>query len=63
MADTDGRFLTENFYKQVFSSKKNWQGVPYYERTAKAFRNAVRKLRRESGMTLERWVNFVHYGA
>jgi CHAT domain-containing protein len=63
MADTDGRFLAENFYKQVFSSRKNWQGVPYYERTAKALRNAVRNLRRECGMTLERWVNFVHYGA
>jgi CHAT domain-containing protein len=63
MADTDGRFLAGNFYKQVFSSRKNWQGVPYYERTAKTLRNAVKNLRRESGMTLERWVNFVHYGA
>jgi CHAT domain-containing protein len=63
MADTDGRFLSEIFYKQVFSSRKNWQGVPYHERTAKALRNAVRSLRRENGMTLERWVNFVHYGA
>ena len=63
MADTDGRFLAGKFYKQVFSSRKNLQGVPYYERTAKALRNAVRNLRRESGMALERWVNFVHYGA
>jgi len=63
MADMDGRLLAENFYKQVFSSRKNWQGVPYYERTAKALRNAVRNLRRDNGMTLERRVNFVHYGA
>lgn len=63
LADTDGRFIAENFYKQVFSSRKKWQGVPYYERTAKALRNAVRNLRREDGITLERWVNFVHYGA
>jgi CHAT domain-containing protein len=63
MADTDGQLLAKNFYKQVFSSRKNWQGVPYYERTAKALRSAVRNLRRERGMTLERWVNFVHYGA
>ena len=63
VADTDGQFLAENLYKQVFSSRKNWQGVPYYERTVKALRNAVRNLRRENGMTLERWVNFVHYGA
>jgi hypothetical protein len=63
MAVTDGQLLAKNLYKQVFSSRKNWQGVPYYERTAKALRSAVRNLRRESGMTLERWVNFVHYGA
>ncbi len=62
MADKDGRDLAGNFYKQVFSDRKQWQGVPYYERTAKALRNAVKKLRKES-RTLERWVNFVHYGA
>jgi CHAT domain-containing protein len=58
--DKDGRDLAGNFYKQW--CWKQWQGVPYYERTAKALRNAVRKLRNES-RTLERWVNFVHYGA
>ena len=61
MADTDGRDLAENFYKQVFSGRR--QGVRYYERTAKALRDAVKNLRRKKRMTLERWVNFVHYGA
>ena len=61
MADIDGRDLAENFYKRVFSSKK--QGVRYYERTAKALRDSVKNLRRKKGITLERWVNFVHYGA
>ena len=61
MADIDGRDLAENFYKRVFSSKK--QEVRYYERTAKALRDSVKNLRRKKGMTLERWVNFVHYGA
>jgi tetratricopeptide (TPR) repeat protein len=62
MADTDGRDLAENFYKSLFSSSRQ-QGVPYYERSARALRDAARKLRRTEGITLERWVNFVHYGA
>ncbi|KAI0283884.1 CHAT domain-containing protein [Russula brevipes] len=61
MADIDGPDLARNFYKSVFSDK--WQGTPYYERTAEALRDSVRKLRKKRGMTLERWVNFVHYGA
>ena len=63
MADTDGQELSRNFYKSVFSGGK--QGVHYYERTAEALRDAVVKLRRKKGigMTLERWVNYVHYGA
>jgi hypothetical protein len=37
--------------------------VPYYEISAEAVRNAVRELRRKNDFHLERWVNFVHYGA
>ena len=61
MADTDGQDLAKNFYKSLFASRD--EGVPYYERSARALRDAARKLRRKEGMTLERWVNFVHYGA
>ncbi|KAH9055396.1 CHAT domain-containing protein [Lactarius vividus] len=61
MADTDGRDLAENFYKSLFSSQE--QGVPCYERSARALRDATRRLRRKEGISLERWVNFVHYGA
>ncbi|KAI0248458.1 CHAT domain-containing protein [Lactifluus subvellereus] len=61
MADTDGRDLAGYFYKFMFSSED--QGVPYYERSAKALRDAAQKLRREKRVGLERWVNFVHYGA
>jgi CHAT domain-containing protein len=61
MADTDGRDLARNFYHAVFSDGA--QGVNHHERTAGALRDAVIKLRRKSGMTLERWVNYVHYGA
>jgi hypothetical protein len=64
MADDDGPVLTEHFYASVFSDK--WKGVPYYERTAEALRDAVqvlRSLRGKKQVTTERWVNFVHYGA
>jgi CHAT domain-containing protein len=61
MADVDGRDLARCFYRSVFSDEA--QGAHYYERTAEALRNAVFHLRRKGGITLERWVNFVHYGA
>jgi hypothetical protein len=63
MADTDGRDLAGNFYKSLFSGRR--EGMHYYERTAEALRDAVVKLRRKKGrgMSLERWVNYVHYGA
>jgi len=61
MADADGPDLAGNFYKLVFADKT--QGVRYYERTAEALRDAVVKLRRKKTVTLERWVNYVHYGA
>ena len=61
MADVDGRDLAKNFYKSLFSSQDS--GGPYYERSAEALRDATQKLRLKRGVKLERWVNFVHYGA
>ena len=61
MADIDGQVLAKHFYASVFSEK--WEGVPYYERTAEALRDAAQELRRRKKVTTERWVNFVHYGA
>jgi CHAT domain-containing protein len=63
MVDEDGQDLAEHFYKVLFSNSRREKGVPYYERSAKALRFAVKKLRRKKRITLERWVNFVHYGA
>jgi CHAT domain-containing protein/tetratricopeptide (TPR) repeat protein len=63
MADTDGADLSRHFYKTIFSDKAVQDGVPYHERSAQALQIAVQKLRKKRGMTLERWVNFVHYGA
>jgi CHAT domain-containing protein/tetratricopeptide (TPR) repeat protein len=61
MADTDGQDLAKNFYKSLFSNQDS--NVPYYERSAEALRDATQKLRGKRGISLERWVNFVHYGA
>jgi CHAT domain-containing protein len=60
MADEDGRDLAKNFYKALFA---NSRGTPYHERSAEALQFAVKKLRRKRRISLERWVNFVHYGA
>jgi CHAT domain-containing protein len=63
MVDEDGQDLAENFYKALFSNSRRDQGIPYHERSAKALRFAVKNLRRKRRITLERRVNFVHYGA
>ncbi|KAH9034023.1 CHAT domain-containing protein [Lactarius deliciosus] len=63
IADEDGPDLAKYFYKVLFFTSKREEGIPYHERSAKALQFAVKKLRRKRGITLERWVNFVHYGA
>jgi hypothetical protein len=60
VADKDGRDVAECFYKSMFSGGD--QSIPYYERSSKALRGAVQKLRRKKGAGLERWVKFVHMG-
>ena len=62
MVDEDGQDLAKHFYKALFSASRQ-EGIPYHERSAEALRFAVKKLRRKRRITLERWVNFVHYGA
>ena len=61
MADTDGQDLSKHFYGHMFAEGE--QGVRIGDRSAIALRNAVQRLRRKKGVTFERWVNFVHYGA
>jgi CHAT domain-containing protein len=60
MLDEDGKDLSEHFYSKMFAA-----GVPRasYENSAMALRHATQKLRTEKRVSLERWVNFVHYGA
>jgi CHAT domain-containing protein len=61
VSDEDGPELAKSFYKSLSSSEG--KKTPPYRRTARALRNAVQKLRRNRRVTLERWVNFVHFGA
>jgi CHAT domain-containing protein len=60
MVDEDGQDLSEYFYRNMFAARS--QGASY-EQSASALRHAVQKLRKEKRVSLERWVNFVHYGA
>ncbi|KAF9048150.1 CHAT domain-containing protein [Rhodocollybia butyracea] len=64
MADIDGPEMVKDFYSSVFSNSKedpsrcNEIGVQ-----ARALAEATKKMRGRKGVTLERWVNFVHIGA
>ena len=64
MADTDGRDVSRWFYQSMLSQAgEDDSKVPYHKRSARALRDAVRELRDTKHASLERWVNFVHYGA
>jgi hypothetical protein len=63
MANEDGPDVAKYFYQSMFPKKEKGEPVPYYRRSAGALRDAVKKLRKKRWITLERWVNFVHYGA
>jgi CHAT domain-containing protein len=60
MADTDGRDLARRVYRSMLSGSED---EPCHLKSAVALRDAVRELRDVNGVGLERWVNFVHYGA
>ena len=63
MVNEDGGDLSRQFYKALFAKSRRDHDVPLAERSARALQFAVKKLRRKRGTTLERWVNWVHYGA
>lgn len=63
MVDTDGRDISESFYRHLLAHGGESHDIPLGERSSRALRDAVQVLRRKKGMTLERWVNWVHYGA
>ncbi|KAI9507225.1 CHAT domain-containing protein [Russula earlei] len=51
MADVDGHALAREFYAAVFSDRR--EGIPHYERTAEALRDAVKELRRKKKVRYE----------
>jgi CHAT domain-containing protein len=66
MADEDGKVVCERFYKRMFAKDGKGEGgeeAPCYERAAGALRDAVQKLRKKKGVSVDRWVTYVHYGA
>ena len=62
MVDEDEQDFSEHFYSKMFAV-----GVKSasYDKSARAPRHVTRKLglKTEKGVSLERWVNFVRYGA
>ncbi|KAH9030431.1 CHAT domain-containing protein [Lactarius pseudohatsudake] len=62
MVDTDGREISESFYWYLLARGGESHDVPLGERSAWALRDAVQVMRRK-GYDLERWLNWVHYGA
>ncbi|KAI5117380.1 hypothetical protein M0805_001923 [Coniferiporia weirii] len=61
MDDQDGPFLARELYKRMLSEKETRETG--FRRSARALCEVTKKMRGEKGMTIERWVNFVHIGA
>ncbi|KAG8944371.1 hypothetical protein FRC03_002087, partial [Tulasnella sp. 419] len=61
MADIDGPIVAEEVYKHMFRRTEMGGSVDYRD-AAEALSIATRKLR-ERGVPVERWINFVHFGA
>lgn len=65
MNDEDGPQIADTFYEHLFRGcdlGANPPALPDLTKAAEALHFAVKKLRKESGMTFKRWVPFVHYG-
>ena len=62
LGDVGGEDLSLGFYKEMLSGGADDDGVSSSERSARALQYMVQKLR-ETRVTLQRWSNWVHYGA
>ncbi|KAJ7824828.1 CHAT domain-containing protein [Mycena leptocephala] len=63
--DLDGPKVADGFYEHLFKECAAYFTppiLPDLKKSAEALHLAVDKLRREPGMSLRRWVPFVHYG-
>ncbi|KAJ7246075.1 tetratricopeptide repeat-containing protein [Mycena rebaudengoi] len=65
MNDEDGPKITDTFYENLFKDcdpNSTPPVVPDLTKSAEALHLAVSQLRKQPGMTFNRWVPFVHYG-
>jgi hypothetical protein len=47
----------------IYTTYEDREEEAGFKRSARALREATKIMRKRKGMTLERWVNFVHIGA
>ncbi|KAJ3556261.1 hypothetical protein NM688_g2127 [Phlebia brevispora] len=59
MVDEDGPEITGAFYHYMFSAPN---GSVDFRNSAEALHHAVECLRQKKGVTIDRWIAFVHYG-
>ncbi|KAJ7253856.1 CHAT domain-containing protein [Mycena rebaudengoi] len=65
MNDEDGPKITDTFYENLFKDcdpNSTPPVVPDLTKSAEALHLAVSELRKQPGITFNRWVPFVHYG-
>ncbi|KAH8117694.1 CHAT domain-containing protein [Phellopilus nigrolimitatus] len=61
MSDDDGPFVAKEFYKRMFAEEDSPELG--FKRSARALRETIQRLRMRKGMTVERWINYIHIGA
>jgi hypothetical protein len=65
MNDEDGPKITDTFYENLFKDCDPNSTPPVVSdltKSAEALHLAVSELRKQPGITFNRWVPFVHYG-
>ncbi|KAI9438766.1 hypothetical protein H4582DRAFT_2076391 [Lactarius indigo] len=62
MAYPDGKLVSKLFYQRLLAGGGGSRHASLGERSARELRDAVQKLRGD-GSAVDRWVNWVHYGA
>jgi len=60
IADIDGPNIAEDFYGYMF---RELGGIGDFRDSAIALNRAIQVMRKRKGMTIDRWINFVHIGA
>jgi CHAT domain-containing protein len=58
-ADIDGPDIAEDFYQYIF---RRSGGAADFRESAAALNLATRPMKDRKGMTVDRWINYVHFG-